>query len=192
MTETQAEAEVSSTSKWSVAIPLLVFLSISGVFLYALTSLQPSSLNSALIGKSVPEFTLPPVEGVEVPGFSQTELKQGKVSVVNVWASWCAPCKEEHKHLVTLARDAKVPLFGINQKDLSANARGFLKEHGNPYSYVGADSKGRVSITWGVYGIPETFVVDRNGKIAYRHVGPIDTRIINEELIPLINKLRTQ
>ncbi len=182
-----------SGSSWSTVLPLLVFLSISGVFLYALTSLKPSTLNSALIGKGVPEFTLQPIQGYEqVPGFSQKELMQGKVSIVNVWASWCGPCKEEHKHLVTLVEATKAPLFGINQKDLSVNARRFLNEHGNPYNYIGADTNGRASISWGVYGIPETFIVDRQGKIAYRHVGPIDPRIINEELIPLIIKLRKQ
>ncbi len=196
MTEEISETRASSGSAWSMGIPLLVFLCISGVFLYALTALKPSSLNSALIGKDVPVFTLQPIQGFEegagVPGFSQEELKQGKVSVVNVWASWCEPCKEEHKHLVTLTKATKAPLFGINQKDLSVNARRFLKVHGNPYNYIGADTNGRASISWGVYGIPETFIVDRQGKIAYRHVGPIDPRIINEELIPLITKLRTQ
>ena len=143
----------------------------------------------------MPVFTLPPVEGLKsrgkvVTGFSNTDLAQGKVSIVNVWASWCIPCHQEHPLLVRLQELSKAPLFGINYKDRPENARRFLGRYGNPFHAVGADRAGRTAIDWGVYGVPETFVVDGSGRVAYKHVGPITEHSIETKFLPAIAKAR--
>jgi cytochrome c biogenesis protein CcmG, thiol:disulfide interchange protein DsbE len=132
---------------------------------------------SALLNKPAPAFALPPLDGLvagakPVPGFSTEDLK-GKITVVNVWASWCAPCRQEHPLLVDLAKDPSIRLVGINQKDNPDNARRFLGTYGNPFAAVGTDSNGRVSIDWGVYGVPETFIVGPDGMIRHKHIGPL-------------------
>ena len=174
-----------------LAIPLLIFAALTGLFLVALFAGDPSRLPSALIGKPVPQFTLPPVEGLRdgaepVPGFSDKDLARGRVSLVNVWASWCAPCHVEHPFLVELVERGGFDLYGLNYKDKAVGARRFLGRYGNPFKAVGQDSSGRTAIDWGVYGVPETFVVDGSGKIVYKHVGPIDAQIIEERLLPAI------
>ncbi len=176
-------------------LPVLIFLGLAGFLAFALKYGDPKKLPSALIGQPVPEFVLPPVEGLksggkQVPGFSNEDLAQGKVSLVNVWASWCVPCHQEHPYLVKFQKLAGAPLFGINNKDLPVNARRFLGRYGNPFVAVGTDKKGRVSIDWGVYGVPETFIVDGYGRITYKHVGPISERDIHTKLLPAVERAR--
>jgi len=159
-------------------LPALVFFGLAVLFLVQLTSgRNPADLPSALLNKPVPTFSLAPLEGLTaegkpVPGFSNEDLK-GHVTIVNVFASWCAPCRQEHPLLVELARDPSVRLVGINQKDNPDNARRFLGALGNPYAAVGVDPNGRASIDWGVYGVPETFIVGPDGMIRHKHIGPL-------------------
>ncbi|HEU5016566.1 MAG TPA: DsbE family thiol:disulfide interchange protein [Pseudolabrys sp.] len=175
-----------------VLLPLLVFLGIAGLFYVGLREGDPSILPSALIGKPMPKTDLPPVEGLlrdgrPVPGLTDATFK-GKVTLVNVWASWCVPCHDEVPFLAQLSRDKRVQLVGINYKDAPADARRFLGRYGNPYAAAGADRSGRESINWGVYGVPETYVVDRDGTITYKLVGPIDARNLQAILMPAIDK----
>ncbi|HZW47349.1 MAG TPA: DsbE family thiol:disulfide interchange protein [Microvirga sp.] len=159
-------------------LPALVFFGLAVLFLVQLTSgRNPADLPSALLNKPVPTFSLAPLEGLTaegkpVPGFSNEDLK-GHVTIVNVFASWCAPCRQEHPLLVELAKDPSVRLVGINQKDNPDNARRFLGALGNPYAAVGVDPNGRASIDWGVYGVPETFIVGPDGMIRHKHIGPL-------------------
>ncbi|SFU33088.1 cytochrome c biogenesis protein CcmG, thiol:disulfide interchange protein DsbE [Methylobacterium sp. 174MFSha1.1] len=158
-------------------LPLLAFAALAGIFLGKLltTGYDPSAIPSVLIGRPVPDFALPPVpgltrqDGAAVPGLSAADLK-GKVTVLNVWASWCAPCQVEHPMLVRLSRDG-VNLVGIDYKDQPENGRRFLGRHGNPFRAVGADEAGRVGIDLGVYGVPETFVIGPDGRIREKLVG---------------------
>ncbi len=182
-------------SRLLAALPLAAFLALGGLFLFALFSGDPSKLPSALIGRPVPAFVLPPVEGLmraeaPVPGFATTDLAAGTVTIVNVWASWCGPCHEEHPFLTALAERSQAPLFGIDYKDDPAEARRFIGRYGNPYTRVGADRSGRVAVDWGVYGVPETFIVDGRGRIAYKHVGPITAEAIEQNRLPAIARAR--
>lgn len=159
-------------------LPALVFTALAILFLARLYSGDPSKVPSALIGRPVPAFALEPLPGLTrdgqpVLGLSSEDLKSGKVTVVNVWASWCAPCREEHPVLMELAKDPSIRLVGINYKDSPENARRFLGALGNPFAAVGIDPNGRTAIDWGVYGVPETFVVGPDGAIRYKHIGPI-------------------
>jgi cytochrome c biogenesis protein CcmG/thiol:disulfide interchange protein DsbE len=162
-----------------VALPLLVFAGLAGLFLWQLTSgRNPATLPSTLIGRSVPAVSLPPLDGLvengrAVPGFSPADLATGQVTLVNVFGSWCPPCHAEHPYLVQLQRERGTRIFGINQRDTPDNARRFLASKGNPYAAVGVDPNGRGSIEWGVYGAPETFVVDGRGIVRWKLVGPI-------------------
>jgi cytochrome c biogenesis protein CcmG/thiol:disulfide interchange protein DsbE len=136
-------------------------------------------------------MTLAGLEGLTegtrpIPGFASTELGSGQVSVVNFWASWCGPCVQEHPLLVALKARTGVRLYGVNYKDQAAAARRFLGRYGNPFAAVGVDGDGRAAIEWGVYGMPETFVVDGNGRIAYKHVGPISAETLESKIIPAI------
>jgi cytochrome c biogenesis protein CcmG/thiol:disulfide interchange protein DsbE len=172
-----AEAAVPRRSRWLFRLPGLVFLGLAILFLLRLGSGDPSRVPSALIGRPVPSFSLPAVEGllaegVPVPGLASGDL-QGRVSVVNVWASWCGPCRDEHPLLMDLAEDRAIRLVGINQKDNSENARRFLGQFGNPFAAVGNDANGRASIDFGVYGVPETFIVGPDGTIRHKHIGPL-------------------
>lgn len=180
-----------------VVTPLIIFAAITVLFFVALFSGDPSKLPSALIGKPVPEFALPPVEGLkggagQVPGFSNQDLAQGKVSLVNVWASWCGPCHVEHPFLTQLAERGDLAMYGLNYKDNASAARRFLGRYGNPYRAVGQDDNGRVAINWGVYGVPETFIVDGSGRIVFKHVGPLDADVIERRLLPAVAKARQQ
>ncbi|WP_339849065.1 DsbE family thiol:disulfide interchange protein [uncultured Nisaea sp.] len=147
-------------------------------------------LPSTLIGRSVPDFALPPIEGRD-NGLSSEDLR-GQVSIVNVWASWCVPCRVEMPLLVELAQTGTVPIHGINYKDAPDAALGFLAELGAPYTRTGADRNGRVSIDWGVYGLPETFVIDGEGRIAYKHVGAFDRRALEDEILPVVRRLQAE
>jgi cytochrome c biogenesis protein CcmG/thiol:disulfide interchange protein DsbE len=153
---------------------------------------DPSKIPSALIGRPVPQTTLPALpgllkDGAQVPGLDPVAFK-GKVSVVNVWASWCVPCHDEAPLLVQLAKDTRLQVVGINYKDAADNARRFLGRYGNPFGIVGVDGNGRASIEWGVYGVPETFVVGREGTIVYKMVGPVTPENIDSVLRVEIEK----
>lgn len=160
-----------------IALPLLAFCGLAVLFYTQLGAGDPSQIPSALLGRPAPALALPPLDGLvrdgaPVPGIDPQGF-QGKVTLVNVWASWCVPCRTEQPLLVKLAADPRIRLVGINYKDDSENARRFLGRFGNPYAAVGVDAKGRAAIDWGVYGVPESFIVGRDGKIVYKHVGPI-------------------
>lgn len=174
-----ASSETSGKSRRNifVLLPLIVFLALAALFLVRLWSGDPSRLPSALIGKPAPHTDLPPLAGLErdgkaVPGLSNAAFK-GELTLVNVWASWCIPCADEVPFLEKLSKDKRVKLVGINYKDPTDNARRFLNRYGNPFVAVGVDGSGRTSIDWGVYGVPETYLIDRNGTIAYKLVGPV-------------------
>jgi cytochrome c biogenesis protein CcmG/thiol:disulfide interchange protein DsbE len=169
-------------------LPLVALVALITVFALSLNR-DPSLVQSVLINKPAPEFTLPAVDGLPVPGFDTAALT-GEVTVVNVFASWCIPCRDEHPVLERLKAETGVRLFGMNQKDLSENVRSFLAELGNPYDAIGADSQGRTSIDWGVYGVPETFIVDAGGVIRFKHVGPLAMEDIAKEVVPAIEQAR--
>lgn len=172
-------------------IPVAIFLVMAAVFAFALRSGDPSKLPSALIGKPAPKLALAPIEGLQkdgtpFPGLDANALVTGKPVVVNFWASWCAPCVVEHPLLVKMVKDTGVNLVGINHKDQAVNARRFLARYGNPYTAIGTDGDGRAAIEWGVYGMPETFVLDGQGRIVYKHVGPISEESLASKVIPAI------
>jgi cytochrome c biogenesis protein CcmG/thiol:disulfide interchange protein DsbE len=172
--------------------PLAVFLGLAALFFFRLYAGDPARLPSALIGHPVPQTNLPPVAGLDrngapVPGLDAEGFK-GAVTVVNVWASWCVPCHDEAPLLMKLAEDKRMRVVGINYKDEPDNARRFLGRYGNPFAAAGADASGRAAIEWGVYGVPETFVVGRDAHIAYKLVGPITADNIDKVLKPEIDK----
>jgi cytochrome c biogenesis protein CcmG/thiol:disulfide interchange protein DsbE len=175
-----------------MALPLFAFALLAALFWLRLGGGDPSRIPSALIGHPAPQTTLPPIEGLvsngaPVPGLDPA-LFNGKVSVVNVWASWCVPCHEEAPLLTELAKDKRLQLVGINYKDAPDNARRFLGHYGNPFAIVGADGNGRAGIEWGVYGVPETFIVGREGTILYKLVGPVTPENIETVLKAEIDK----
>ncbi|TPJ33958.1 DsbE family thiol:disulfide interchange protein [Mesorhizobium sp. B2-8-3] len=171
-----------------VLLPLLVFLGLAGLFLWQLLSGRDASeIPSALIGLPAPQTSLPPLEGTSLPGLD-TKSFTGKVTLVNVFASWCAPCREEHPVLLGLSQDKRFTLAALNYKDQPENARRFLGDLGNPYQAIGVDPAGRAAIDWGVYGVPETFVIGKDGRIAYKHVGPLTPESVRALLLPQIEK----
>ena len=175
-----------------VLLPLLLFLALAGLFFFRLGTGDPSRIPSVLIGREAPATNLPALDGLAqngtpVPGITNDTLK-GKVSVVNVWASWCVPCHDEVPFLDQLGKDKRIQLVGINYKDQADNARRFLNRYGNPFAAVGVDAAGRAAIDWGVYGVPETFVVGRDGRIAYKLIGPITADNLARVLEPAIAK----
>ena len=175
-----------------MALPLLAFAALAAIFWFRLGTGDPSRIPSALIGHPAPQTALPPLAGLvnngaQVPGLDPAVFK-GKVSVVNVWASWCVPCHDEAPLLMKLADDKRIRIIGINHKDQPENARRFIGRYGNPFAAVGADANGRASIDWGVYGVPETFVIDRDGRIAYKLVGPITADNLETALKPQLEK----
>ena len=184
--------ETPRSSRWLMALPLIVFAALAAIFWFRLGSGDPSRIPSALIGRPVPQTPLPPLEGLTdngaaIPGLDPATFK-GKVSVVNVWASWCVPCHDEAPLLTELGRDKRLQIVGINYKDAADNARRFLGRYGNPFGIVGVDVNGRASIEWGVYGVPETFIVGREGTIVYKLVGPVTADNINTVLRAEIDK----
>ena len=172
-----------------VLLPATLFAALAAAFYWGLMN-SDDRLPSALIGRAVPEFDLPPIEGRD-DGLSSADL-QGEVSIVNVWASWCVPCRVEMPLLVELAAQGTVPIHGINYKDAPDAALAFLDETGDPYTRIGADRSGRASIDWGVYGLPETFVIDAQGRIAYKHVGPFDRRSLEQDILPVVRRLQSE
>src|SRR3954470_22480256 len=191
-----SSAETQPRRSWVMALPLVAFAALAALFWYRLGSGDPSSIPSALIGRPAPQTALPALQGLTtdgaaVPGLDPAVFK-GKVSVVNVWASWCVPCLDEAPLLIALSRDKRLQVVGINYKDSPDNARRFLGRYGNPFSIVGVDGNGRASIEWGVYGVPETFVVGRDGTIRYKLVGPVTPQNFDGGLKAEIDKaLRT-
>lgn len=190
---TEIEASGRARIRPIVLLPLVLFLALSGLFLYRLaTGGDASQVPSALIDKPVPTFEMAPLDGLTrdgapVPGLSNRDLV-GRVTVVNVWASWCVPCRQEHPILDEVAKDTRIRLVGINYKDDPENARRFLGQLGNPFAAVGTDPRGRTAIDWGVYGVPETFVITADGRIAYKHIGPLSPQSLREKLVPEIEK----
>ena len=175
-----------------VLLPLVFFLGLAALFFFRLGAGDPSRIPSALIGREAPATDLPAVAGLErngqpVPGIVPADFKNA-VTVLNVWASWCVPCRDEAPVLLKLAADKRIRLVGINYKDQADNARRFLGRFGNPFAASGADANGRAAIEWGVYGVPETFIVGRGGRIAYKLVGPLTPENLEQVMKPQIEK----
>ncbi len=192
MSEPSTSGAVPQSRRWLVLLPLLGFIALAGIFLLRLHGGDPSKIPSALIGRPAPQTALPALEGLvnngaQVPGLDPAVFK-GKVSVVNIWASWCVPCHDEAPLLTKLGQDKRLQFVGINYKDAADNARRFLGRYGNPFGIVGVDGNGRASIEWGVYGVPETFVVGREGTIVYKMVGPVTSDNVDTVLKVEIEK----
>lgn len=169
-------------------IPLIIFMALIGLFAVGL-QLNPREVPSPLIDKPVPAFELARLDAPEQT-FSRSDLTVHPVSLFNVWASWCVACRQEHPFLMELARSGDIPIFGLNYKDERNDAIAWLKRHGNPYRASGFDHEGRVGIEWGVYGVPETFIVDAQGVIRYKHIGPLTPQVWREKLEPVVRQLQ--
>ncbi|MFT4099293.1 MAG: DsbE family thiol:disulfide interchange protein [Rhodoblastus sp.] len=177
---------------WIAIVPLAIFAAIALLFWRGLGAGDPSKLPSALIGKPAPDTALPALADLAgpagpTPGLDPAAFK-GAVTLVNVWASWCIPCHEEAPLFMKLAQDRRIRVVGVNYKDQPDKALSFLKRYGNPFAAVGVDASGRAGIEWGVYGVPETFIVGRDGMIAYKLVGPLTPDNIDTVLRPQIDK----
>ena len=168
-------------------IPLLVFVVIVG-FLWAGLSLNPREVPSPLIDKPAPEFALPKLLGQGA--VLRTDDLRGQVWLLNVFASWCTPCLEEHPLLIDLAKRNVVPVYGLNYKDQRAVALKWLRKHGDPYTDIMVDVEGRTGIEYGVYGVPETFVIDKLGVIRFKHIGPLTPQVLEEKIVPLVKRLQ--
>jgi cytochrome c biogenesis protein CcmG/thiol:disulfide interchange protein DsbE len=189
LTKGTAESRDISRRRLLYFAPLAGFAGIAAAFAWGLTR-NPQELPSALIGKPVPTFSLPPVQGRKL-GLSSADLK-GQVSLVNVFASWCVACRAEHPLFMQLAANKVVPINGLNYKDAPQDAADWLDSLGDPYARTGADRDGRVAIDWGVTGVPETFVIDAKGIVAYKQVGPVTQQVLDETILPLIARLRQE
>ncbi|ASY70831.1 DsbE family thiol:disulfide interchange protein [Sinorhizobium fredii] len=198
MTSTQApqpdERRPGTLRYLFAALPLLIFVALALIFWSQLNSGRDiSEIPSALIGTKAPQLDLPPLEGATtpagqpMPALTDAALK-GKLTLVNVWASWCVPCRQEHPIILELSKDPRLTVVGINYKDRNDNALRFLGELGNPFSAIGTDPNGKAAIDWGVYGIPESFLVGADGTILYKRAGPFDERTLKEGLLPAIEK----
>lgn len=188
MSEADEEVGQEATEQrraWLVFVPLAFFAVVAVLFVLRLGAGDASRLPSALIGKPVPSFALAPVDGLGKPGLAAADLKAGKVTVVNVFASWCGPCREEAPALLQLSQQG-LPLVGIAYKDKPENTRRFLADDGDPFKAIGADTTGRTGIDFGVYGVPETYVVDGSGTITAKIVGPLTDDAIRKELLPAV------
>ena len=170
-------------------LPILIFAGLALVFWKGLFG-NPSELPSVLIGKPVPDFALLAIEGSNIPGLTSADLKAGEVSVVNIWASWCGPCRLEHSILMELSKRTDIRLYGINNKDNAENARRFLGTLGQPFAAIGADTDGRTTIDWGSYGVPETFIVDGKGIIRFKWIGPLSVEIMTKVFMGEIEKAK--
>jgi cytochrome c biogenesis protein CcmG, thiol:disulfide interchange protein DsbE len=188
------EPRKSAISRYGVAaIPLLVFaviVGIAGKMLYDqdVNGKDISAIPSALIGTKAPSLDLPPLAGANLPALTSAAIS-GKLTLVNVFASWCVPCRDEHPLLKQLSSDPRIQIVAINYKDKSDNALRFLGELGNPYKAIGIDPNGKAAIDWGVYGIPESYLVAPDGTIVYKRVGPFDAQSIEQGLFPAIEKV---
>jgi cytochrome c biogenesis protein CcmG/thiol:disulfide interchange protein DsbE len=168
-------------------VPLGIFL-VLVAFLYRGLSLDPKLVPSPLVGKPMPAFTLTRLQDPNAT-ISDTDIK-GKVSILNIWATWCASCRAEHEVLLMLADTGKVDIYGLNYKDERAAALQWLRQLGDPYVANAFDDTGRVGIDWGVYGAPETFIIDSQGIIRHKHVGPLTIDVVNEQILPLVAELQ--
>lgn len=193
-TATSASHGSGAGKRWIMAfLPLVLFMGLAGVFLYQLGSgKNASDIPSVLIGSKAPSLSLPPLEGLmasgaPVPALTDAAI-EGRLSLVNVWASWCVPCRQEHPILLELANDPRIELVGINYKDKTPNALTFLGELGNPFTAVGVDPAGQAAIDWGVYGIPETYLVGPDGTILFKQIGPFTPESLRDKLLPAIEK----
>ena len=171
------------------ALPILIFAALALTLGWALNR-NPRIIPSALVGQPVPQFALPPVKDRTL-GLSSDGLT-GEVSLVNVFASWCVECRTEHPLLLQMKQDGAVPIHGLNYKDKPENAARWLNALGDPYTRTGADLDGRVAIDWGVYGVPETFVISKDGRIAHKHIGPLSAETLDRTILPLIRRLQQQ
>jgi cytochrome c biogenesis protein CcmG, thiol:disulfide interchange protein DsbE len=192
MSEPITSASPPPRRSFLMLLPLIFFAGLAVLFWFRLGDGDPSRIPSALIGRPAPQTKLPPLDGLasngaQVPGLDPAVFK-GKVSLVNVWASWCVPCHDEAPLLTELGKDTRLQVIGINYKDTAENARRFLGRYGNPFGMVGVDGNGRAAIEWGVYGVPESFIIGRDGKIAYKLVGPITPDNIGTVLKSEIDK----
>jgi cytochrome c biogenesis protein CcmG/thiol:disulfide interchange protein DsbE len=180
-------SETQKPNYW-VFLPIALFVALAGVFASQLLSGKDSALlPSALIGKPAPQTSLPPLQASGLPGINTADFK-GRVTVLNVFASWCVPCRQEHPLLLELAKDKRFVLVGFNYKDEPANAAKFLSELGNPYAALGTDVSGRSGIDWGIYGVPETYVINKSGLITYKQIGPLSPASLANALMPEIEK----
>jgi cytochrome c biogenesis protein CcmG/thiol:disulfide interchange protein DsbE len=188
MSETGESAAPRRKLRPIMLLPLAVFVALALVFLARLESnTAPDVVPSVLVGKPAPDFALPALDGLAAPGLSRTDLL-GKVTLVNIFASWCVPCRQEHPVLERLAADGRVRLVAINYKDKPANALAFLTEMGNPYAAVGVDQSGRTFIDWGAYGVPESFLVGPDGVIRTKFIGPLTDETVKTVLLPEVVK----
>ena len=195
MTVTDKPAEEKSAvmrRRILVLVPLVAFVALAGLFMLRLSAGDPSRIPSVLIGRAAPATNLPPLSGLtragkEVPGLDSAAFA-GEVTLLNVWASWCVPCRDEAALLMVLAADRRIRITGMNYKDQPENAIRFLARYGNPFVANGVDANGRAAIEWGVYGVPESFVVGRDGRIAYKLIGPITPENLDNTLKPEIEK----
>lgn len=187
------DAKIKTTGRARYALALLPLLLFGGFALVAgkmlydqdVNGLDISAIPSALIGTRAPSLSLPPLEGSNLPALTNAAIK-GKLTLVNVFASWCIPCRQEHPLLQELSKDSRITVVGINYKDRPDNALRFLGELGNPFAAIGIDPNGKAAIDWGVYGIPESYLVGADGTILYKKVGPFDARSIERDLLPVI------
>lgn len=172
-------------------LPLLIFAVGAGFLYWGLNpDRDPSAIPSVLIDDPAPRFELPPIEASSMPGLSSADFANGQVTLVNIFASWCLPCRAEHPLFMDLAKREDIRIVGINYKDKPEDALAWLRELGNPYEAVGADEEGRTGIEWGISGVPETFILDREGTIRYRHVGPIHAVELNDLILPILERLQ--
>lgn len=194
MTDSSTDNTEPRRSALGFILPLGIFAAIAVMFLIQLMSNRdPSVLPSPLIGKPAPQFSLPALEqlqrnGATIPGFSAADLAKGEPTMIVVWGSYCMPCAQEAPALMAFKKQFKVRLYGFNYKDQPEAARAFLKRYGNPFDAVGDDRSGRVAIDWGIYGAPETFVVDGGGTIVYKYVGPLTQTVLQSEVLPALTK----
>lgn len=175
--------------KWLLIIPVVLFAALAGLFAAGMFLGQGQELPSALIGKPAPEIVVEDIDGLAP--ITDAMLRDGQVKIVNFWASWCAPCRVEHPNLTALAAEG-IPIYGVNYKDFDPNARAFLEELGDPYVAVGADRNGFHAIDWGVYGVPETFLLDGEGRILLRMAAPITNRELENRLRPALDAALSQ
>ncbi|KQS87703.1 MULTISPECIES: DsbE family thiol:disulfide interchange protein [unclassified Rhizobium] len=194
--ETPAETEQARPGKMRfvlAALPLVIFAALAAIFWSQLGSGRNiTEIPSALIGTKAPALAMPALEGATFNGAAMPALTdaaiKGKLTLVNVWASWCVPCREENPVILQLSKDPRLTVVGINYKDKTENALRFLGELGNPFAAIGVDPRGKAAIDWGVYGIPESYLVDASGTIVYKRVGPFDARSLKDGLYPAIEK----
>ncbi|HEY0213493.1 MAG TPA: DsbE family thiol:disulfide interchange protein [Paenirhodobacter sp.] len=164
-------------------LPPLVFAGLAGMFYWGMNGTDPTQLPTAFQGKPAPAVQVEPLG--QVPGFTDADLRDGKIKLVNFWASWCAPCRMEHPQLESLAEEG-IEILGVNYKDNPDKAQGFLSDMGNPFALLGADPQGKMALNWGVYGVPETFVVDGDGTVIFRFAGPITPEVLEDQIEPLL------